>query len=207
VAFGPRIIIEAVRDGHTAARNIDQYLRGTRARIVSSGRMEVVPTEKLPHHDLNATRQRPPTLSLDRRVGMAEVESNYPPDAAVEQASRCLRCNIQTVFNGDRCILCGGCVDVCPWSCYKMVRLDSIAGDPRLEGAVRARYGISLEEFRTNKEALGKGTAMIKDETRCTRCGLCSERCPTGAITMEAFYFSEELVYGRNDEEAGVPNG
>jgi formate dehydrogenase beta subunit len=198
VVFGPRIIIEAVRDGHTAARNINQYLYGTRANVGTRGWMEVVPTEKLPHHNLDIYRQRPPILSLDRRVGMAEVELDYPGDLAAQQASRCLRCNIQTVFNGDLCILCGGCVDVCPWSCLKMIKLDKVAGDDRFEEAVKARYGISLEEFQNNPQMLDCGTAMIKDETRCTRCGLCADRCPTGAITMEAFHFSEELVNSQN---------
>jgi ferredoxin len=139
---------------------------------------------------------------------MTEVELAYDEDMAVEQASRCLRCHIQTVFNGDLCILCGGCVDVCPWNCFKMVRLDKIKGDQRVKAAIQARYGISLEASREGSEALNQGTAMIKDETRCTRCGLCAERCPTGAITMEAFSFEEELVYEENAgmalEEGGV---
>jgi len=204
VAFGPRIIIEAVRDGHTAARNIDQYLRGTRAKVVTRCWMDVVPTEELPRHDLEASRQRPPTLSLDRRVGMAEVELGYSQEMATEQASRCLRCHIQTVFNGDLCILCGGCVDVCPWNCFKMVKLDKITGDERVKRAVKARYGISFEEFQKGGEVLKRGTAMIKDETLCTRCGLCAERCPTGAITMEAFGFSEEVIVDETTVHGGV---
>lgn len=146
---------------------------------------------------------RPPTLALDRRVGIAEVEQDYPPDAAVVQADRCLKCNIQTVFNGDLCILCGGCVDVCPWNCFKMVRLDKIEGDQRLKDLVQARYGMPLEAFQEGSEVLSQGTAMIKDETRCVRCGLCAERCPTSAITMEAFSFEEELVH--EESAGGIP--
>jgi len=133
---------------------------------------------------------------------MSEIEEDYPQEMADEQASRCLRCHIQTVFNGDLCILCGGCVDACPWSCYKMVRLDKLVGSQELEDVVRARYGISLVELQ--KEKLDKATAMIKDETRCTRCGLCAERCPTDAITMEAFHFEEELIPGNSSNKTGV---
>ncbi|MDP2931029.1 MAG: FAD-dependent oxidoreductase [Chloroflexota bacterium] len=204
VVFGPRIIIEAVRDGHTAARHMNQYLRGKRAKVVTRGWMETVPAQKLPRHDLDAPYQRLPTLSLDRRVGMAEVELDYPGEVAEKQAWRCVRCYIQTVFNGDLCILCGGCVDVCPWSCLKMVRLDHIAGDQRVKDVIQARYGISFDELQNGSGALNVGTAMIKDETRCTRCGLCAERCPTGAITMEDFQFSEELVDEDTPEDAGV---
>jgi NADPH-dependent glutamate synthase beta subunit-like oxidoreductase len=106
VVFGPRIIIEAVRDGHTAAMSIDQYLQGRNSRILTRGWMKKASTEELlrPSH-LDIPRNRPPTLALDRRVGMTEVELAYDEDMAVEQASRCLRCHIQTVFNGDLCIL------------------------------------------------------------------------------------------------------
>tara|TARA_B100002003_G_scaffold221894_1_gene225279 strand:- start:2157 stop:2432 length:276 start_codon:yes stop_codon:yes gene_type:complete len=79
-----------------------------------------------------------------------------------------------------------------------MVRLDKIQGNPRLEAIVETRYGISLDSFRKGGQVLDQGTAMIKDETRCIRCGLCAKRCPTGAITMEAFQFEEELVYEEN---------
>ncbi len=210
VAFGPRIIIEAVRDGHTAARSIDQYLRGERARIITRGWMQEVSSEELPDpEDLDTPRYRPPTLALDRRVGIAEVEHDYPMDEAVEQARRCLKCDIQTVFNGALCILCGGCVDVCPRDCYRIVRLDKIEGDQAVKDLIQDRYGIPLEAFQEgSSEILNKGAAIIKDETRCVRCGLCAQRCPMGAVTMESFRFEEALVYeersGEAPEGAGV---
>ena len=126
----------------------------------------------------------------------------YDEDTAVEQASRCLRCHIQTVFNDDLCILCGGCVDVCPWNCFKMVRLDNIEGDQRIKDVIQSRYGISLEVFQEDSETLDQGTAMIKNEALCVRCGLCAKRCPTGAITMEAFSFEETLIYKENAGKA-----
>jgi ferredoxin len=128
------------------------------------------------------------------------VELAYDEATAVDQASRCLKCHIQTVFNGSLCILCGGCVDICPWSCLKMVNLDKIVGDQQLEAVIQARYGMSLQDMPRGEQSLTPGTAMIKDESRCTRCGLCAKRCPVGVITMEAFSFEEEMVY----EEAEV---
>ncbi len=208
VVFGPRIIIEAVRDGHTAAKSIDQYLQGKRSRVLRRGWMkEVSPEELPPRGHLEIPRHRPPTLGLDRRVGIAEVEQDYYEEMAVEQANRCLQCQIQTVFNGDLCILCGGCVDVCPQHCYKMVGLDRIEGDQRVKDLIQAKYGIPLEAFQEEGEVLHQGTAMIKDETRCVRCGLCAERCPTGAITMEAFQFEEELVYEESAAELPQEGG
>ncbi|MDP2744356.1 MAG: FAD-dependent oxidoreductase, partial [Dehalococcoidia bacterium] len=199
VAFGPRFIIEATRDGHAAARSIDSHLQGGKGEVVRQGWMTVVPLDKLPPTArLEVPRRAPPTLPVERRIGVSEVELAYPAERAVEQADRCLRCHIQTVFNGDLCILCGGCVDVCPMSCYKLVSLDRIQGDVRLETLVKERYGISLEhqdEPEARRRLREKGSAMIKDEARCVRCGLCARRCPTGAITMEAFNFAEEIVY------------
>ncbi|MEW6034150.1 MAG: FAD-dependent oxidoreductase [Chloroflexota bacterium] len=196
VAFGPRIIVEAVRDGHTAARSIDHYIQGKKPETVVRAWMQEVPPEMLPPRGrLEAPRRRPPILDLDRRVGISEVEQDYPEEEALEQASRCLKCHIQTVFDGDLCILCGGCVDVCPQNCYRMVKLDKVEGDERLEALVQARYGVPLESFRKGGEVLNLGTAMIKDEARCVRCGLCAKRCPTKAITMEAFWFEEGLAY------------
>ena len=196
---GPRTIIDAVASGHRAARAIDNYLRGVTARTVHRSWMEPVPSDYLPDPDsLNTPRVNPPRTPLDQRSGVSEVEGIFDEASAREQAQRCLKCHIQTIFNGDLCILCGGCVDVCPQNCYKMVRLDKIEGDERLEAMIQASYGISLDDFQKNGELLSQGTAMIKDETRCVRCGLCAERCPTAALTMEAFQFEEGLVYEEN---------
>ena len=188
-AAGPRIIIQAVADGLRAARAIDDYLQGQLAEVRARGTMTVLEPYAMPLNYQKIPRRPPPTLPLERRVGIAEVELVYPETQAREQASRCLRCHIQTVFDGEKCILCGGCVDVCPERCLKMVPLDRIAGDESLAHLVEARYGIPWAELPR-----GVGTAMIKDEMRCIRCGLCAKRCPTGAITMEALSFVEEYV-------------
>ncbi|MBI2850625.1 MAG: FAD-dependent oxidoreductase [Chloroflexi bacterium] len=206
---GPRTVIDAVAGGHRAARAIDTYLRKERVKVVSRGRLTPVSLDVLPgQYNLNIPRINPPRIPLDRRTGVTEVEGVFDEKAARQQAERCLKCHIQTVFNADLCILCGGCVDVCPQSCYKMVRLDEIEGDEKLQTMVKDKYGVALSAFQGGGEVLKRGTAMLKDETRCVRCGLCAKRCPTGAITMQAFHFEEELVFeesaGNLPQEAGV---
>jgi len=81
-------------------------------------------------------------------------------------------CHVSPVFDSDRCILCGGCVDVCPERCLRLARVDRLTGTPELE-ALQARLRVS-----------GEGGAILKNEERCIRCGLCVERCPAGAIVM-----------------------
>ena len=198
VAAGARIIIQAVADGLRAARAIDDYLQGQRAQASSRGSargvrargtMTVIEPYAMPPNYQKLPRRPPPTLPLERRVGIAEVELVYPEAQAHEQASRCLRCHIQTVFDGDKCILCGGCVDVCPERCLKMVPLERLEETPDLATLVVARFERPLAGFPHDL-----GTAMIKDEMRCIRCGLCAKRCPTDAITMEALSFVEEYV-------------
>ncbi len=195
VVYGPRTIIEAVADGHKAARAIDNYLKGGQVKVLSRGWMEEVPDRYLPNADHQHTpRVNPPKISLDRRTGVAEVEMVFDEASADEQSQRCLRCHVQTVFNAELCILCGGCVDICPNSCLKMVPVAKIAGSDELAALIKVRYGENIIAPAGTKEARSLGTAMIKDETKCIRCGLCQKRCPTGAITMEALRFEEQLV-------------
>ena len=178
-AFGPRIIITAVAEGKRAARSIAKFLTGrlpaepqqARVTVYDSARYRMKPDyEKL-------ARKSPPTLPLDRRIGIAEVEKTYPESEARQQADRCLKCHVGPVFNGDRCILCGGCADVCPEYCLRLVDVVQLRGNEKLQAALLERYG--------RMPAPGEQGAIIKDETRCIRCGLCAVRCPTGAITME----------------------
>ncbi len=199
-AAGPRIIIQAVADGLRAARAIDDYLQGQQTRVRARGTMTVIEPYVMPPNYQKIPRRLPPTLPLERRVGIAEVELVYPEAQAHEQANRCLRCHVQTVFDGDKCILCGGCVDVCPERCLKMVELERLEETPELADLVLARFGRPLAGFSHNL-----GTAMIKDDMRCIRCGLCAKRCPTGAITMEALSFVEEYVDARSEIAPSKP--
>jgi formate dehydrogenase (NADP+) beta subunit len=179
VAFGPRIIITAVAEGKKAANSIAKFLTGRVAAEPSQARVTIYDTLQYrmkPDYE-KLTRKSPPTLPLDRRIGIAEVEKDYPEPEARLQADRCLKCHVGPVFNGDECILCGGCADVCPEYCLRLVDAADLRGNEKLQSAFLARYGRVPDR--------GEQGAIIKDETRCIRCGLCAVRCPTGAITME----------------------
>jgi formate dehydrogenase (NADP+) beta subunit len=179
LAFGPRIIITAVAEGQRAARSIAKYLTGRLPEPARNVRVTIYPTERyrMPADYEKLVRYAPPTLPLERRIGIAEVEQAYPESAARMQGLRCLKCHVGPVFDGDKCILCGGCVDVCPENCLRLVDVLAVRGDERLQAALMARYG--------RLPGPGEQGAIIKDETRCIRCGLCAVRCPTSAITME----------------------
>ncbi|MEE9399426.1 MAG: FAD-dependent oxidoreductase, partial [Dehalococcoidales bacterium] len=203
VVYGPRTIIEAVADGHKAARAIDNYLKGGQVKVVRRGWMVEVPPSYLPDpNHQHAPRVSPPKIPLDRRTGVSEVEEVFDEASAHDQSQRCLKCHVQTVFDSKLCILCGGCVDICPNNCLKIVPVEKIAGTSELTGLIKAQYGENIIEPQEAgaKETQSQGTAMIKDETQCIRCGLCQRRCPTGAITMEAFWFEEGLVYAGEPE-------
>ena len=103
---------------------------------------------------------------------------------------RCLKCQVNTIFDGSKCILCNGCVDICPEHCLRLVDLVQIRGDERYEALIEKRYGVPPPEL-----AEGQASAIIKDEEKCIRCGLCAERCPTDAITMEALEQQEREVF------------
>jgi NADPH-dependent glutamate synthase beta subunit-like oxidoreductase/NAD-dependent dihydropyrimidine dehydrogenase PreA subunit len=179
VAFGPRIIITAVAEGQRAARSIAKYLTGRLPEPARKARITAFPSEsyRMPADYEKLPRLLPPTLPLDRRIGIAEVEQVYPEPRALVQGLRCLKCHVSPIFDGDKCILCGGCADVCPENCLRLVDVLAVRGDEKLQAALIARYGRLPEA--------GEQAGIIKDETRCIRCGLCAVRCPTGAITME----------------------
>jgi NADPH-dependent glutamate synthase beta subunit-like oxidoreductase/ferredoxin len=179
LAFGPRIIITAVAEGQRAARSMAKYLTGRLPEPARKARVTTYATEsyRMPASYEKMPRHSPPALPVDRRIGIAEVEKIYPEPAAVEQALRCLKCHISPIFDGDKCILCGGCADVCPEDCLRLVDVAALRGDEELQLALIARYG--------RVPGRGSQAGIIKDETHCIRCGLCAVRCPTGAITME----------------------
>jgi ferredoxin len=179
LAFGPRLIITAVAEGQRAARSIAKYLTGRYPEPARNVRVTTFPTEqyRMPDNYEKLVRRPPPNLPVDRRIGIAEVEQAYSEPAAVVQGLRCLKCHVSPIFDGDKCILCGGCADVCPENCLRLVDVLAVRGDERLQAALMARYG--------RMPLPGEQAGIIKDETRCIRCGLCAVRCPTGAITME----------------------
>lgn len=192
VAFGPRNLIEAVANGKRAARSIHEFLAGQEARIETHLEVEALVTSRyrmvagFEHFD----REAPPTLDVGRRTGITEVETGYDAEAARIQAARCLVCHVQTIYDPEQCVLCNRCVDICPEYCLSFVPLDALdlPADQRAE--VEARAEVSPERPWAAK-ADGPLAALIKDDDRCIRCGLCAIRCPTEAMTMERFTITE----------------
>jgi NADPH-dependent glutamate synthase beta subunit-like oxidoreductase len=193
VAFGPRLIISAVRDGHIAALGMEAHIQGRRLVTEVSTEWTDLPGHTMFPDWTKKLRSKVPNLPVDRRTGISVIELGYSVEEAAEQGSRCLECSVNTIFDGTKCILCNGCVDVCPWDCLKIVRVDELVGDATLEAIVEAQLGAPISAWAA--EEVPSVAAMLKDDEACTRCALCAKRCPTGAITMEAFRFEEHLSY------------
>jgi NADPH-dependent glutamate synthase beta subunit-like oxidoreductase len=195
-AFGPRLVIDAVAEGSRAARGIDEMIQG-RSRIIKLWTSSEVSNHHMsPIIDLDAKRSQdfamaadydyapridPHTISLNDRQNWKEVERVYSEEQARQEGNRCLKCNFNTIFSSETCILCGGCIDVCPEQCLSIIDVNQIARGPA---------GSNMDLLLTHRyagEALPDGAAIIKDDSRCVRCDLCVRRCPTDAITMEKF--------------------
>lgn len=191
-AFGPALFITAIRHGQEAARSIDSDLRGTTPYREFVGEF----TEISPMRDKTylKTRWALPTNQppAERIKNFNMVENNYTAEEAHLQSNRCLQCHVSPVFDGSLCIKCNGCVDVCPCNCLKQVPISKLnldLGEGNLRAAVDNYYGVdsaSLDDEQLDE----MGSAMLKDEDLCIRCGLCAEKCPTQAVTMDAMNYS-----------------
>jgi ferredoxin len=187
VATGPRLLIHAVASGKQVARSVHRFLSGR----------TVQPEQVMLHLPIIEYRREAdyekqprvavPTLAARERLRSqaAVVESGFTPELACREAGRCFDCGVNTIFDSDKCILCGGCADVCPELCLRLVSVSSLEGDERFQSLLTERYA---------PDELAKASAIIKDETRCIRCALCAERCPVDAITMERMTFQENWV-------------
>jgi NADPH-dependent glutamate synthase beta subunit-like oxidoreductase/ferredoxin len=196
VAHGARLFIDAIASAHTAARSMHDFLRGTRTDVVVRKRW--LPAEYTMAEGWHrAERRNAPVLESERRAASVEnVELSYPEETARQQGSRCLRCNINTVFETDHCIACNGCVDVCPEDLIKLVGLSSLPDNEAHARLCQAGADISLTDYQAmsieDKDELGG--IMLKDESTCIRCAMCASRCPTHAILMKRFDHTTECI-------------
>src|SRR6201987_3855187 len=190
-AFGPKNIIWAVAHGHDAAISIDKLCHGEDVRDRPPPGVTLV-SQKMGIHEWsydndisNDVRYKVP--HRDNAVALkdikVEVELGYDEKLAFLEAERCLNCDIQTVFTGSLCIECDACVDICPMDCITFTENGS---EDELRGRLMAP-ALSLEQDLYIGDSLKPGRIMVKDEDVCLHCGLCAERCPTGAWDMRKF--------------------
>ena len=194
-AFGPKNIIWAVAHGHAAAISIDRLLHGEDPRERPAPRVRMSP-QKMGIHEWSYDNAVSPDLrnvvpwsDAARRLDSisAEVELGFDPAAAFAEAQRCLNCDVQTVFVRDKCIECDACVDICPTDCITFV---ANADEPELRTQLSAP-AVNLEQDLYVSGPLKTLRVMVKDEDVCLHCGLCAERCPTGAWDMQKFLLQE----------------
>jgi NADPH-dependent glutamate synthase beta subunit-like oxidoreductase/ferredoxin len=191
-AFGPKNIIWAVAHGHEAAVSIDKMLNGesTDDRPLPAVTMM---SQKMGIHEWSYDNEIAPDHRYrvplrDKVVALkdikAEVELGFDIDLAVKEAHRCLNCDIQTVFTSQLCIECDACVDICPMDCITFTP-NSEESDLRTRLKAPAP---NLAQALYVQDGLKTGRVMVKDEDVCLHCGLCAERCPTGAWDMQKFF-------------------
>lgn len=191
-AFGPLNIIWAVEHGHQAAISIHNYCRSVPLTERPPHTMNLGSTKMGLHewsysNDFDPTaRRNMPAVSLKDRFEKLdiEVEEGYTAEQTAQEVERCLNCDIQTVFETKLCIECDACIDVCPVNCLTIT-------DGGSEDKIRNRLNspaMNQEQDIYVSSALPQtGKVMVKDENVCVHCGLCAERCPTGAWDMQKF--------------------
>ncbi len=198
-AFGPENVITAVAHGHIAAASIDRFLSDDKeVNDVPIGDYTMT-SQKMGIHEWsyqnevsNDSRNIVPTMNLEEALEdlTAEVELGFEEQQALKEAARCLSCDVQTVFMADRCIECVACEDICPMDCINFTRNGE-------EDDLRSRIRVPAIESDRDlyvSDDLKSKKVMVKDEDVCVHCGLCAERCPTGAWDMQKFLFKATQV-------------
>ena len=177
IALGPKLFINAVESGSRAARGIHAYLSETKPlKLVRNieftdlneyGRTSnYVDEEREERKELHVEPAKDPEFNSTLEYAEAEAK---------EQAGRCLECHIHPTFEGDICILCGGCVDVCPSYCLSMKTLDKVDGGEDLKV-------LSEMEFGEQAVAQEDASVMLFDPLKCIRCGMCAQKMSNGSV-------------------------
>src|SRR6185369_9059152 len=190
-AFGPKNIITAVAHGHDAAVSIDRLLHDEDVRVRPAPMTNLV-SQKMGIHEWsydndtsNDERYKVPWAKAEKALASikVEVELGFDVATAVKEAGRCLNCDVQTVFTESVCIECDACVDICPMDC---ISFTVSSDEPSLRTRLKAP-ALNLAQALYVSGGLKTGRVMVKDEDVCLHCGLCAERCPTGAWDMQKF--------------------
>jgi formate dehydrogenase (NADP+) beta subunit len=189
-----------VAHGHEAAISIDLFCRGESLSDRPPPMVNLV-SQKMGIHEWSYDNE----ISLEGRYKVplrdqaivlndlkAEVELGYDRALAYAETQRCLNCDVETVFTRDLCIECDACVDICPTDCITFT-----VNGPEEELRLRLRApAVNLTQDLYVSDALKTGRVMVKDEDVCLHCGLCAERCPTGAWDMQKFLLDTAHAYG-----------
>ncbi len=198
-AFGPKNVIWAVAHGHQAAISIDKFCQGEDVTERPPLGITLV-SQKMGIHEWSYDN----AVSIDLRFKVphaekdvvlrdiyAEVELGFDREMAFKEAQRCLNCDVETVFAPKLCIECDACVDICPVDCLTFTTDAESEADLRLKLNAPAR---NLEQALYVATGLKTGNIMVKDEDVCLHCGMCAERCPTGAWDMQTFLLDQPQV-------------
>lgn len=195
-AWGPENIIWAVAHGHQAAISIDLHCQGKSLLEARPGPGTSLVSQKMGIHEWSydndySEDKRFAVPHADQRKSLKdlkmEVELGFDDELAYLEAERCLNCDVQTVFARSLCIECDACVDICPVDC---INFTANGEEPELRESLRVPAGNKSQDLYIS-DVLKTGRIMAKDEDLCLHCGLCAERCPTGAWDMQRFTYVE----------------
>jgi len=206
-AFGPKNIIWAVEHGHQAAISMHKYCQGEdiRDRLPMGLNLS---SQKMGMHEWSYSNDydggsRTPMQHVDLKERFKnikiEVELGFNAEQAAEEVERCLNCDIQTVFSAPLCIECDACLDICPVHCLTITKNGE---EEDLRKRLKAPAENTEQDLYVSDALPHTARVMVKDEDLCVHCGLCAERCPTGAWDMKK---SKILVPYAIDEAAGEP--
>jgi NADPH-dependent glutamate synthase beta subunit-like oxidoreductase/ferredoxin len=191
-ALGPKNIITAAAQGHEAAISIDLFCRG-KSLLDRPPPMINLASQKMGIHEWSydnqvseEERKKVPVKALEKTLKdiKLELEFGFDPFMACAEAERCLNCDIETVFTVKTCIECDACVDICPTEC---ITFTSNGEEDDLRGRLKAPAK-NKDQALYVSDILKTGRVMVKDENVCLHCGMCAERCPTGAWDMQKFF-------------------